>query len=45
LHNKIESRKAKEDELASMTKALCQTKQEREVAKALLDHVTRQDAA
>ena len=45
LRNKIESRKAKEDELASMTKALCQTKQECEVAKALLDHVTRQDAA
>ncbi len=43
LRNKIESRKAKEDELASMMKAFCQTKQELEVAKALLDssHETR----
>ncbi len=43
LRKEIESRKAKEDKLASMTKALCQTKQELEVAKALLDssHKTR----
>jgi hypothetical protein len=43
LRKEIESRKAKEDKLASMTKALCQIKQELEVAKALLDslHETR----
>jgi hypothetical protein len=43
LRNEIESRKTKEDELASMTTALCQTKQELKVAKALLDssHETR----
>jgi hypothetical protein len=43
LCKKIESRKAKEAELDSTKTALCQTKQELEVAKALLDssHETR----
>jgi hypothetical protein len=43
LRKEIESRKAKEAELDSMKTALCQTKHELEVAKALLDsfHETR----